>query len=454
MSNAQPRAGVLIVDDDRNQADAVAEVLQKAGHDCVVVTAPQRAADIIQSRTFDLVVTDLIMQGLDGMDILRAVKSVNPTTEVIVITGHASIETAVEAIRQGAYDYIEKPLNIDILRDRVAKSLERRRLVARTRELSAQLDERFGFAGVVGNNPEMRRLIEIARQIAPANTTVLITGESGTGKELLARAIHNNSPRRHRNFVALNCAALSEGILESELFGHEKGAFTGAAGERKGRFEYADGGTLFLDEVGDMPLSTQIKLLRVLEDGEVMRVGSNEPVRVDVRLLSATNHDLAEGIAAKTFREDLYFRLKVVTLALPPLRERAEDIPLLVDYFVRQFAEQHGKAVKGLTANALQALQAYSWPGNVRELRNAIETMVALTTGEMLDVDQLPAEIPGAIQQTPTIANLGRMTLQEAERQLIANTLRATAGNRQEAARQLGIGERTLYRKIKDYGLS
>ncbi|MBN2582311.1 MAG: sigma-54-dependent Fis family transcriptional regulator [Planctomycetes bacterium] len=453
MSDESPRAAILIVEDDRNQADAVNEVLQRAGHECVVVTAPRRAADILESRSFDLVITDLMMQDLDGMDILRAVKSINPTTEVIVITGHASIETAVEAIRQGAYDYIEKPLNIEVLRDRVSKALERRSLVARTKELSAQLDERFGFAGVVGNNPQMRRVVEIARQIAPTSTTVLVTGESGTGKELIARAIHNNSPRRHRNFVALNCAALSEGILESELFGHEKGAFTGAAATRRGRFEYADGGTLFLDEVGDMPMSTQIKLLRVLEDGEIMRVGSNDPIRVDVRLISATNRDLNEAITEKTFREDLYFRLKVVTLALPPLRERSEDIALLADYFLKQFSQQHGKTITGISPTALQALQSYTWPGNVRELRNTIETMVALARTETLDVEQLPSEIPGAVQQAPSAASLGAMTLQEAERQLIANALRATDGNRQEAARRLGIGERTLYRKIKDYGL-
>jgi two-component system response regulator HydG len=451
------KASILIIDDERNQADAVAETLERAGHECVVVTAPRRAAGILASRTFDIVITDLIMQDMSGLDILRCVKSVNPTSEVIVITGHASVETAVQAIREGAYDYIEKPLNVDVLRDRVAKALERRRLVARTAELSAQLDERFGFAGVVGNNPLMRRVVETARQIAPTNATVLITGESGTGKELIARAIHNNSPRRHRNFVALNCAALSEGILESELFGHQKGSFTGAAADRKGRFEYADGGTLFLDEVGDMPMTTQIKLLRVIEDGQIMRVGSNEPIRVDVRLLSATNRDLTECIAQKTFREDLYFRLKVVTLNLPPLRDRASDIPLLAEYFIRMFTERHGKNVRGLSSAALRALMSYAWPGNVRELRNAIETMIVLAQGDLLDVDLLPSEVSGAAlagrEAPPASAVVGTPTLEEAEKQLIINALAATDGNRQEAAAKLGIGERTLYRKIKEYGL-
>jgi two-component system response regulator HydG len=453
VSAAEVKPSVLVVEDQRPQADAIAETLERAGYDCVVVTAPQRAADVLQSRTFDVVLTDLVMHELSGLDVLRAAKTLSPATEVIVITGHASVESAVAAMREGAYDYIEKPLNSQVLRDRVAKAVERRRLVARTEELSAQLDERFGFAGVVGNNPQMRRVIEIARQVAPTDTTVLITGESGTGKELLARAMHNNSPRRNGRFVALNCAALSEGILESELFGHEKGAFTGAVAVRQGRFEYADGGTLFLDEVGDMPLTTQIKLLRVLEDGQLMRVGSNEPIRVNVRLLSATNCDLAERIAQKAFREDLYFRLKVVTLALPPLRERIEDVPLLADYFLKMFAARQRKNVVGLAPAALKALMAYRWPGNVRELRNVVETMVALATGGVLDAELLPPEIHGAAGKDAAGADGRLPTLQEAERQLIARALAASRGNRLEAARTLGIGERTLYRKIKEYGL-
>ena len=454
VSKQHAKPSVLIVDDQRSQADAVAETLERANYDCVVVTAPRRAAAILQGRTFDVVITDLVMSDLTGMDILRQAKAISPGTEVIVMTGYASVETAVEAIKQGAYDYIEKPLNVDVVRDRVAKAVERRRLMQRTEELSAQLDERFGFAGVIGNNPQMRRVIEIAQQVAPTDTTVLIAGESGTGKELLARAIHNNSSRRNGRFVALNCAALSEGILESELFGHEKGAFTGAVTVRKGRFEYADGGTLFLDEVGDMPMTTQIKLLRVLEDGEIMRVGSNEPIRVNVRLLSATNRDLSELIAEKTFREDLYFRLKVVTLALPPLRERLEDVPLLADYFIRSIAERQDKTVQGVSPAVMGALTAYGWPGNVRELRNIVETMVTLARGETLDVDLLPAEIRDATRQGGAAGSSELPTLEDAERQLIARTLEVCKGNRQEAAVKLGIGERTLYRKIKEYNLS
>ena len=453
MSSAA-KATILIVDDQRNQADAVAETLQKSGYECVVVTAPRRASEVLQGRTFDLVITDLMMNELSGLDILRQAKEANPATEVIVMTGYASVESAVEAIKQGAYDYIEKPLNTDVLRDRVAKALERRHLVQQTRELSAQLDERFGFAGVVGNNPAMRRVVEMARQIAGTDTTVLIAGESGTGKELLARAIHGNSSRSGHRFVALNCAALSEGILESELFGHEKGAFTGAMAIRKGRFEYADGGTLFLDEVGDMPLSTQIKLLRVLEDGEIMRVGSNDPIRVDVRLLSATNRDLKELIAEKTFREDLYFRLKVVTLELPPLRQRIEDVPLLVEYFLKMMAERQGKTVPRLAPETLKALSAYGWPGNVRELRNVIETMVALAQGETIGSELLPAEIRAVAGETAEGPAGSLPTLEQAERRLIQQALETCGGNRQTAATMLGIGERTLYRKIKAYALT
>jgi len=457
MADANPSeapARVLIVEDDRPQADAVHDALQPRGHRCVVVTEPRRALDLLDEGGFDLVVTDLVMHEVDGMQILREAKQRDPATEVIVITGHGSIETAVAAMREGAYDYITKPLNLGELRDRVAKALEHRRLVARTEQLSAQLDERFGFEGVVGQSPAIRRVVQTSRQIAPTDATVLIEGESGTGKELLAKAIHNNSPRKPRNFVALNCAALSEGILESELFGHEKGAFTGAVSSRKGRFEHADGGTLFLDEVGDMPTPIQIKLLRVIENGEIVRVGSNEPQTVDVRLISASNRDLAGLVREGTFREDLFFRLKVVRILLPPLRQRREDIPLLIEHYMPRLAEEHRKPVAAITPDAQAVLAAYDWPGNVRELINTLETMVVLAQGETLDTEDIPAEIrPG--KETGAAADLAPgMSLQDAERLLIQRTLRETDGNRQKTAELLGIGERTLYRKIRDYGLS
>ena len=444
---------ILIVEDDRPQADAIAEVLDRVGHASVVVTEPRRALDLLGSDSFDLVVTDLVMHEVDGMEVLRRAKQTDPRVEVIMVTGHGTIETAVQAIREGASDYITKPLNVAELRDRVAKALEHQRLLSRTADMSAQLQERFGFEGIIGQSGLMRRVIQTCRQIAPTDATVLIEGESGTGKELIAKALHNNSPRKDRNFVALNCAALSEGILESELFGHEKGAFTGAVTARKGRFEHADGGTLFLDEVGDMPMATQIKLLRVIENGEIVRVGSNDPRRVDVRLLSATNRNLEDLIRAKQFREDLYFRLKVVRIVLPPLRDRREDVPLLTEHYLKRLAAEHSKPVTGITPEAQRVLDAYAWPGNVRELINTLETMVVLAQKPVLDVADIPPEIRPSAAPPPEAGLRAGMTLGEAERQLIERTLEMTKGNRSQAAAALGIGQRTLYRKIKEYGM-
>jgi two-component system response regulator HydG len=331
------------------------------------------------------------------------------------------------------------------------------RLARSNIELQKQLNERFGFEGVIGNSPLMHSVVARLRQIAPTSATVLITGESGTGKELVAKAIHNNSPRRYKPFVPLNCAALSENILESELFGHVKGAFTGADRERKGWIEHANGGTLFLDEVGDIPLSTQVKLLRVIESGEIVRVGTIEPIKVNVRLISATNRELADAVAAGTFRQDLLHRLKVVSVKLPPLRSRREDIPLLIDFFLKEFTASHEKTVTAITPAARKILTAYSWPGNVRELRNTIESMVVIDADGVLDVDDLPDEIQTqapASGEAPTAAvGLVGQPLDEIERYYIAETLKLSSGNREEAAKLLGIGERTLYRKIKEYGI-
>jgi two-component system response regulator HydG len=446
-------ARILIVEDDGPQADAMAEALHRVGHTCVVVTEPRRALEILEDDSFDVVLTDLMMHDVSGMEILQEAKRLDPAAEVILITGHGTIETAVQAIRQGASDYITKPLNVTELRDRVAKAIEHRRLLRRTVQLTEQLDERFGFEGIIAQSPAMRRIIQICRQIAPTDATVLIEGESGTGKELIAKALHNNSPRRNHNFVALNCAALSEGILESELFGHEKGAFTGALATRKGRFEHADGGTLFLDEVGDMPMATQIKLLRVIENREIVRVGSNEPRRVDVRLLSATNQKLDELVKQGKFREDLYFRLKVVRVLLPPLRDRREDIPFLTDHYLKRLAAEHSKHVTGITPEAQRILNACAWPGNVRELMNTLETMIVLAPKPVLDVDDIPPEIRPAAHEAATGTIRPGMSLAEAERLLIERTLEETGGNRVQAAQILGIGQRTLYRKIKEYGL-
>jgi two-component system response regulator HydG len=365
-------------------------------------------------------------------------------------------------MQQGAFTYLQKPLDLGHLRAAVEKASEGIRLKRQNLELNRRLDEKFGFEGVIGSSPQMLALIDRMKRIAPTDATVLIQGETGTGKELVAQAIHQNSPRKPKPFVALNCAALSENILESELFGHVKGAFTDASSDRIGKFEYAHGGTLFLDEVGDMPMATQIKLLRVLESGEITRVGSNTPVRVNVRILSATNRNLEEAIASGAFRSDLYHRLKVVTVGIPPLRDRSGDIPLLIEHFVKQFAKRHGKQIKGVSLAARVKLGSYPWPGNVRQLRNVVESMVVVDCDETLDVDDLPLELEPDVAATATgpvdtatgLQALVGKPLDEVERIFITETLKLTGGNREQAAALLGIGERTLYRKIKEYQLT
>ncbi len=450
-----PQSSVLIVDDHAAHAEALAGALESLPLTTEIATGGKEALDRLAARPYDLIITDLVMSDLDGMELLREAKGRAPDTEVIVVTGYATVENAVAAMQRGAATYLRKPVNLDELRAVVRGVLEKQALRRTNAELRRELDARFGLEGIIGNNPKMLRLVETLRQIAPTDATVLIYGESGTGKELVARALHNNSPRRSKRFVALNCAALSEGILESELFGHEKGSFTGASAARQGRFEYADGGTLLLDEVGDMPTSTQVKLLRVLEQSEIIRVGSNTPIHVDVRIVAATHRRLETLVKEGQFREDLYFRLKVVTLYIPPLRERTDDIPLLADHFLREISAAYNKPIREITPDARRRLAAYEWPGNVRELRNAIEHMVVVTTDAVLGVDDLPDHIVpgGEAPAAPAAPQLVGISMQDAERQLIQNTLKQVGGNRVEAARILGIGERTLYRKLKDYGL-
>jgi two-component system response regulator HydG len=447
------KARILVLDDDAGHAEATAETLERAGYACSIATSGAEGSKAIEREAFDLVVTDLVMRDRSGIEIVRDVKGRSPETEVIVITGYPSYDTALEALDEGAYDYIEKPIDLNILRAKIRKALEKRQLVQSNVELRRELDRRYGFEGIVGASEKMKSLMDTLRQVSPSTATVLIAGESGTGKELVARAIHVNSPRRGRRFVPLNCAALSESVLESELFGHEKGAFTGAEQLRKGRFEYAHGGTLFLDEIGDLPPSTQVKLLRVIEYGEVFRVGSNEPIKVDVRLLAATNKDLPTLIREGRFREDLYYRLKVVLIDLPPLRDRLEDLEPLVQAFTAEFSRQHGKAAPTITREAMDALYDYSWPGNVRELRNCIESMVVMDRDGSIDL----RDVPRYVQQPSDgdrPAGVSGVNLEEVEKENIRRALAKSEGNREQAARMLGIGERTLYRKIKRYGFS
>ncbi len=447
-------ANILIIDDEKDQADAIAESLRKVGYTCSTSVSGNNVLDIIRRDGVDVVITDLVMQEIDGMKILKETKENSPQTEVILITGHGSVETAVIAMQKGAATYLLKPINIDHLRAVVDKVVEKQSIVRSNIELHKQLEEKFSFAGILGNSQQMHRIFSILKQIASTTATVLVVGESGTGKELIARAIHYNGPRKNNPFVVLNSAAISESLLESELFGHEKGAFTGALHQRKGKFEYANNGSLFLDEIGDMPLTTQAKLLRLIEDGRIVRIGSNESVKIDVRIIAATNKDLGELVKEGKFREDLYFRFNVICLRLPPLRERQEDIFLLMDTFIKEFSKKNGKNIKDISPEARKILFRYDWPGNVRELRNCIESMIVFNQNGVLDMDDMPEHIYKSNRPALTgpVFPVG-VTLDEMEKELMKNTLAYVGGNRGETAKILGIGERTLYRKLEKYGL-
>jgi two-component system response regulator HydG len=453
-----PPIRALIIDNDEAHAETMADSLSRVGYACTVATSGTRGAELLGKDTFEIVVSDLKMPDVGGLEILARAKEVLPDAEVILVTGHGTIQSAVEAMQQGAFNYLLKPLDLKQLRAVVDNASRNQHLRRANAELNRRLDEKFGFEGVIGNSPHMHEMIDRLRRIAPTDATILIHGDTGTGKELVAQAIHQNSPRKKRPFVGLNCAALSENILESELFGHIQGAFTDASADRIGKFEYAHGGTLFLDEVGDMPLPTQIKLLRVLENHEITRVGSNEPISVNVRILSATNRDLEQAIAAGTFREDLYHRLKVVSIRLPQLAQRNQDIPLLIDHFVKMHSGRHQKDIKSMSTAARRRLMAFDWPGNVRQLKNTVESMVVVDYDGVLDLDDLPPDMFGddtsvADAGGQGLSDLVGKSISEIEGLFIAETLKFTSGNREEAASVLGIGERTLYRKIKEYNL-
>src|SRR3954452_10629241 len=449
------KSTLLIVDDERDHAQVMCEALQRLGHKCDVVYSAAEARQKLDRRNYDVVVTDLVMEGQkSGMDVLHRAQQNEPPPPVILVTAHADIPTCKQALSEGAYDFIEKPLDLDYFRAQVNRAAEKAALQKENQVLQAQVMESAGFEGIVGKSGSMQKVIQTPRQVAGSDIPVLIMGESGTGKELITRAIHNHSRRRKNRLVALNCAGLSESILEDELFGHVKGAFTGAQSDREGRFEHADKGTLFMDEIGDMPKAMQAKLLRVLENGEVVRLGSNDPISVDVRLISATNRNLHEMVDEKEFREDLYYRLNGVTINLPPLRERRDDIPLLTYFFLQRATEKAGRQVKGLKPETQQLLMGYSWPGNVRQLRNVVDNMVILSNEEELSPQSLPTEIRPAGGAPGGLDNVGGVSLEQLEREAIRSTLKMTSGNREQAAKILGIGERTLYRKIKEYGLT
>jgi two-component system response regulator HydG len=447
---------VLVAVEGGGLSDTIIGALEAAGHACTHVTDPDGALAEAGSGRYDVIIAALRTEGPDGMEVLRVARKGDSRCQVIVVTPRGEADEAVAAMQAGALYYLQTPLNpleLTTFVDRAAEHV----LLARDRDLmQSELADRYGLENIVGNSPPMQKVFRKVNQIARTNATVLIQGETGTGKELIARAIHYKSSRRHERFVPLNCAGLVETILESELFGHERGAFTGAVNARVGLFEYADRGSVFLDEIGDMPTASQTKLLRVLERGEVVRVGSNEPIYVDVRLIAATNQNLLDKMKEGQFRQDLFYRLNVVAITLPPLRERQGDIPLLVDRFIKELAEEHGRPVQALQPSVRKVFYRHHWPGNVRELRNCIEHMVVATTDEILGEDDLPDYLPGHAEALPEGLSLGALAgqpLEEVERLHIQRTLELVEGNRERAAELLGIGERTLYRKIEKYGL-
>lgn len=515
-----PQIRILIVDDEIDHADVMAEAITRMGYSVKTAHNMTDAKRWFMDEEFDLVITDLKMDGpSDGFELLSFIKQSQTgggVCEVIVVTAYGDISTAVQAMRAGAYDFIQKPLDLEIIRTQVKRVVDQILLQKKNQDLAIALDQHFGIQGIIGNSDPMQRVLKLIRQIAPTDINVLILGESGTGKELVARALHQNSRRTRGRFVAINCAGMNEGTLEDELFGHIRGAFTDARGDRIGRFEYADGGTLFLDEIGDMPLSMQSKLLRVLQDKQITRLGSNEACQVNVRFIAATNKNLELAVRDKTFRDDLYFRIKGATIALPPLRNRREDILPLINHVLARAESRFGKKITGMEAAARNALVAYAWPGNVRQLENVVENMIVLASGDKLTLQDLPPEIapiplvgpgpfpvidstgfpvndprygqralpgshlasyeapvdgqaidltsppansqalatiPPALMHNTAIVSLAGINLAELEKKAIEETLTSVQGNREQAAKILGIGERTLYRKIKEYGL-
>ncbi len=453
---------VFVVDDDLDNLKSMERVLSALGLVPRAFSSPSEALAALAEDLPDLVITDMKMPEMDGMEVIRRVREIDSSIPVIVLTAFGSIGGAVEAVKEGAADYIQKPVDIEGLKGVLIKAV-------RTRGMMEELERLKGMVSTAGGemiyrSRAMERVMGLVRTVAPTKANVLILGESGTGKELVARAIHEVSPRRDKPFIPINCAALTESILESELFGHEKGAFTGAVSTVKGKFELAHGGTLFLDEIGDMPLSIQAKILRAIEQKEIIRVGGERIIKIDVRIIAATNADLKKKVDEKVFREDLYYRLSVFTIRVPPLRERKEDVSILTLHFVRRVAEENGLPVPAVSPEVMEIFEAYDWPGNVRELRNAVETMVLLSQGREIVREHVPREIiegisaarEGAIPMPGRVEPAGTgkvLPLWELERRAIVQALEATGNNKTKAAKLLGIGVRTLYRKLKEYGI-
>lgn len=449
---------ILVVDDDPGHSITLKTIIKSWGYPVTAVDDGRKAVETVKETPFDLILMDVRMAEMSGIEALKAIKTHNPAIPILIMTAYSSVESAVEALKEGAYDYLTKPLDFEVLKLAIERALEHFGLKNELRDLKERLNGGFDLQNIIGKSRPMKDLIEMLTMVAPSEATVLITGESGTGKERIARSIHFNSGRKDRPFVVVNCAALTETLLESELFGHEKGAFTGADRRHDGRFMQADGGTIFLDEVAETSPVMQAKLLRVIQEREIQRVGGEETLQVDIRILAATHRDLEAEVAAGRFREDLFYRLNVVTIPVPPLRDRTGDVPLLAQHFMEKYAEKNHKHVRGFSPLAMDMLIKYPWPGNVRELENTIERAVILMPGEFITDNELPVNITRSFSEPggrPELSGLdmANRPLESIEKEAILSTLEATGGNKSETARRLGINRKTLHKKLSAYGL-
>jgi DNA-binding NtrC family response regulator len=441
------KAEILVVDDEDIVRDSLRDWLDGVGYQVFIAASAEEALEIFKKRKINIMLADLVMPGMNGIELMKEAKKINPTLVSVIITAHATIQTAITAIREGAFDYIEKPFCPEKVELLIEKLVEHHSLIEENISLRRQIEEKFRFEGIIAKSSKMLKIFELIKTVAPTNATVLITGETGTGKEIIARAVHHQSKRRNKPFIATSCAALAESLLESELFGHEKGSFTGAVGRKKGKFEAADKGTLFLDEIGEINTNTQIHLLRALEEKKITRIGSNEEIPVDVRVITATNKDLRNMVLEGKFREDLYYRLKVVTINIPPLKDRKEDILPLADYFLKKYAEENNKDASTFSPGVIEFMLNYSWPGNVRELENMIEHGVILTKDDIVTMAELPQDIIH-----PTVHK--EKTIEAVTKNHVLNVLEETKGNISQAAQILGIRRMTLYNKLKKYNLT
>jgi DNA-binding NtrC family response regulator len=446
-------ANILVTDDKESIRNILRVFLEMNDHQVALAESGEKALKLIEDNIFDIAIIDLKMEGMDGMALLKAIREVSPETEIVMITAYGTISTAVQAMRTGAYDFITKPLNLEELKLIIERALEKREITIGMKVLQTQTKDRQKFSNLIGSTPAMNSVLALIEKVCRFDTTVLITGESGTGKELVARTIHSNSSRRNNSFIPINCAAVPENLQESEFFGHAKGAFTDAIGQKKGLFEDAHKGTIFLDEIGDASLPTQLKLLRFLEDGEIRRVGENMPLYVDVRLITATNKDLLKAIDEKKFRDDLYYRINVVEISMPPLRDRKDDIPLLAEYFLQNYSSKSGSDIYNISPQSLAALMQYDWPGNVRELQSAIQRAIAYTNKDTILPESLPSQILSVSTKKRFDAKK-QMSLPDLEKAYIIQMLESFSWNLSQASKVMGISRATIYRKVKEFGLS